>query len=94
MTAVERNAASEMREVIDAHTSDGPYVPRMAAEEIVEKLAEHGLTQETDSAFRRIAIEKPFGTDLASAKALNARILSAIARGGRSGGASAEGPRC
>ncbi len=45
---------------------------------IVEKLAEHGLTKETDSAFRRIAIEKPFGTDLASAKALNARILSKV----------------
>ncbi|WP_160005299.1 glucose-6-phosphate dehydrogenase [Rhizobium sp. 18055] len=45
---------------------------------IVEKLAEHGLTTETDSAFRRIAIEKPFGTDLASAKALNARILAKV----------------
>jgi glucose-6-phosphate 1-dehydrogenase len=45
---------------------------------IVEKLAEHGLTSESDSAFRRIAIEKPFGTDLASAKALNARILAKV----------------
>ena len=30
--------AAAMRAVIDQHTSDGPYVPRRAAEEIVEKL--------------------------------------------------------
>lgn len=38
MTTVERDAAAEMRGVIDAHTADGPYVPRVAAAEIVEKL--------------------------------------------------------
>jgi glucose-6-phosphate 1-dehydrogenase len=42
---------------------------------IVEKLAEHKLMQESDGAFRRVAIEKPFGHDLASARALNADIL-------------------
>ena len=47
--------------------------------DIVDKLAEHGLLNETPEAFRRIAIEKPFGTDLASAKALNARILDRVA---------------
>ncbi len=46
---------------------------------IVEKLADHGLTTETEHGFRRVAIEKPFGTDLASAQALNARILERIA---------------
>jgi glucose-6-phosphate 1-dehydrogenase len=46
---------------------------------IVEKLADHGLMEETDTKFRRVAIEKPFGTDLASARALNARILDCIA---------------
>ncbi|MBD9446931.1 glucose-6-phosphate dehydrogenase [Rhizobium sp. RHZ01] len=45
---------------------------------LVEKLAQHGLTSETDGCFRRIAIEKPFGTDLASARALNARILANV----------------
>jgi glucose-6-phosphate 1-dehydrogenase len=45
---------------------------------LVEKLAEHGLTNETDGIFRRIAIEKPFGTDLASARALNAQILGKV----------------
>lgn len=38
MTAVDRDAAAEMRAVIDAHTADGPYVPRVAATEIVGKL--------------------------------------------------------
>jgi glucose-6-phosphate 1-dehydrogenase len=45
---------------------------------LVEKLAENGLTSEGDGSFRRIAIEKPFGTDLASARALNARILCKV----------------
>ncbi len=47
--------------------------------DIVEKLDAHGLMAETPRAFRRIAIEKPFGHDLASAKALNARILAQVA---------------
>jgi glucose-6-phosphate 1-dehydrogenase len=46
--------------------------------EIVDKLADHKLTAETDRAFRRIAIEKPFGTDLSSAQALNKRILARV----------------
>lgn len=46
---------------------------------IVEKLATHGLMEETDIRFRRVAIEKPFGTDLASARALNAQILGQVA---------------
>ena len=46
--------------------------------EIVDKLADHKLTAETDRAFRRIAIEKPFGTDLGSAQALNKRILARV----------------
>src|ERR1700761_1265673 len=46
--------------------------------DIVDKLPDHKRTEETDKAFRRIAIEKPFGTDLASAKALNKRILARV----------------
>jgi glucose-6-phosphate 1-dehydrogenase len=46
---------------------------------IVQKLAEHGLMEESDTCFRRVAIEKPFGTDLASARALNAQILAQVA---------------
>jgi glucose-6-phosphate 1-dehydrogenase len=54
-------------------------VPPRFFGDIVEKLADHGLTSETPDAFRRIAIEKPFGNDAASAKALNARILARVA---------------
>ena len=46
---------------------------------IVEKLADHGLMDETPNTFRRVAIEKPFGQDLQSARALNARIIKRVA---------------
>jgi len=42
---------------------------------IVERLGKAGLLDE-GAGFRRIVIEKPFGTDLASAQALNADILA------------------
>ncbi|MES3095304.1 glucose-6-phosphate dehydrogenase [Sphingomonas aerolata] len=54
-------------------------VPARFFGDIVDRLAANGLTHESKSAFRRIAIEKPFGHDLASAQALNARILSHVA---------------
>jgi glucose-6-phosphate 1-dehydrogenase len=43
--------------------------------DIVEHLGKAGLLKEPAGAFRRVVIEKPFGDDLASAKALNKRIL-------------------
>ncbi|WP_293976822.1 glucose-6-phosphate dehydrogenase [Sphingomonas sp.] len=42
---------------------------------IVDSLGDAGLLDEGDG-FRRVVIEKPFGTDLASARALNERILA------------------
>ncbi|MCI9879026.1 MULTISPECIES: glucose-6-phosphate dehydrogenase [Methylobacterium] len=42
---------------------------------IVDALGQAGLLKEGTDAFRRVVIEKPFGSDLASARALNARIL-------------------
>jgi glucose-6-phosphate 1-dehydrogenase len=42
---------------------------------IVDQLGDAGLLDEKNG-FRRVLIEKPFGRDLASAKALNARILA------------------
>ena len=45
---------------------------------IVERLGEAGLTQEEDGRWRRVIIEKPFGTDLDSARALNARVLKVL----------------
>jgi glucose-6-phosphate 1-dehydrogenase len=43
---------------------------------IAEGLGRAGLLKETDGAFRRLAVEKPFGSDLPSARALNARLLT------------------
>ncbi len=44
---------------------------------IVERLGEAGLIKE-DKGWRRVIIEKPFGTDLESARALDQRILSVL----------------
>ena len=45
---------------------------------IVDMLAQAGLLEEKEHAFRRVVIEKPFGHDLPSAQALNARILKVM----------------
>jgi glucose-6-phosphate 1-dehydrogenase len=45
---------------------------------IVEQLGAVGLPREEAGSFRRVIIEKPFGSDLASARALNARILKVL----------------
>jgi glucose-6-phosphate 1-dehydrogenase len=45
---------------------------------IVEQLGAAGLLREDGHGWRRVIIEKPFGSDLASAQALNARILQAV----------------
>ena len=42
---------------------------------VVEGLAQHGLMTEDNGHWRRVIIEKPFGHDLDSAKALNQQIL-------------------
>ena len=45
---------------------------------VIEHLADAGLMQEKDGAFRRVVVEKPFGHDLDSARKLNALILGKI----------------
>jgi glucose-6-phosphate 1-dehydrogenase len=45
---------------------------------IVDQLGAAGLAQEENGCFRRVIIEKPFGSDLASARALNAQILRVL----------------
>ncbi|MDQ2859678.1 MAG: glucose-6-phosphate dehydrogenase [Pseudomonadota bacterium] len=46
--------------------------------DIVERLHKAGLTRAPRGAFRRVVIEKPFGDDLDSAKALNRRITKCL----------------
>ena len=41
-------------------------------------LGESGLAREDNGAWRRVVIEKPFGTDLASARALNQKLLGIL----------------
>ena len=45
---------------------------------VIDGLAASGLMEETNGHWRRVIIEKPFGTDLASARALDARILNVL----------------
>ena len=49
-------------------------IPASAFEGVVEQLGAAGLVRETPGHWRRVVIEKPFGTDLPSAKELN-RVL-------------------
>ncbi|MBV8550117.1 MAG: glucose-6-phosphate dehydrogenase [Acidobacteriaceae bacterium] len=46
--------------------------------EIIRNLADSGLTRENGGYWRRVIIEKPFGSDLSSAKALNLQIKSLL----------------
>src|SRR5258708_7323387 len=45
---------------------------------VIEQLGHIGLTQQSEQAWRRVIIEKPFGHDLASAEALNTQILRVL----------------
>ncbi len=51
-------------------------VPPAAFAPIARELGRTGLLKEDNGAWRRLVIEKPFGTDLASARALNAELLN------------------
>lgn len=70
-----------LREQLGTDTNAAFYlaVPPRFFGDIVEKLADHELMTEQEGTFRRVAIEKPFGHDLATARALNARILARVA---------------
>jgi glucose-6-phosphate 1-dehydrogenase len=46
--------------------------------ETVDRLAASGLSREPGECFRRVVIEKPFGVDYPSARALNQRILKSL----------------
>jgi glucose-6-phosphate 1-dehydrogenase len=52
--------------------------PPTAFAPIARELARGGMLKEEGDAWRRLVIEKPFGTDLASAKALNDELLKIV----------------
>ena len=45
---------------------------------VIEQLGRAGLTRQSERAWRRVIVEKPFGHDLASAEGLNAQILKVL----------------
>ncbi|MBI3106934.1 MAG: glucose-6-phosphate dehydrogenase [Candidatus Rokubacteria bacterium] len=71
--------AALLEEVARTHRTGGNVlfylaVPPSVFAEIAERLGAAGLLREAGGAWRRVIIEKPFGRDLESARALNARI--------------------
>ena len=46
--------------------------------EIIQQLGRAGLTEQSEGAWRRVIVEKPFGHDLPSARALNEGILKVL----------------
>jgi glucose-6-phosphate 1-dehydrogenase len=52
--------------------------PPSAFAPIARQLGRVGLLKEENNAWRRLVVEKPFGTDLASARSLNAELLKIV----------------
>ena len=52
--------------------------PPVAFAPISRELGRTGLLKEANGAWRRLVVEKPFGTDLVSAKALNSELLKIL----------------
>ncbi len=77
----------KLAEVEKSHETGGNVLFYLAVADrffgtVVDGLGQAGLTRTDDGGpWRRVVIEKPFGHDLASAKALNARVLDGASRG-------------
>jgi glucose-6-phosphate 1-dehydrogenase len=66
------------------HRTGGNYLfylatPAEVFAKVVRRLGESGLVREEEGKWRRVVIEKPFGRDLHSAKALNRDLLAVLA---------------
>jgi glucose-6-phosphate 1-dehydrogenase len=73
----------QLEELEAARTTGGNRLfylatPPNAFAPIARELGRVGLLQEQDGAWRRLVVEKPFGTDLASARALNEELLKIL----------------
>ncbi len=74
---------SQLAQKDQQHGTCGNYVFYLAIADrffgtVVEQLGQSGLAREDKADWRRVVIEKPFGHDLQSAKALNAQILKVL----------------
>ena len=77
------NLKSTLAQVDQEYKSHGNYFFYLATApnffgDIVERLSKAGLMKEENGHWRRVIIEKPFGHDLDSAKALNQQLLKVI----------------
>jgi len=82
--AVYSRLATLLDEVAREHRTGGNVLFYLATPpdffgEIVRRLGEAELTREEHGAWRRVIIEKPFGRDLESARALNTEIARTLA---------------
>ncbi|MDQ0393132.1 glucose-6-phosphate dehydrogenase [Labrys monachus] len=79
-----RDLADHLAKIEEARNTGGNRLfylatPPTGFAPITHQLAEVGLTQEEPGGpWRRVIVEKPFGTDLASAQALNRQLLSVL----------------
>ena len=78
-----RNLGGLVRQVDEQHGTHGNYFYYLATApiffgEIIRQLGAAGLAHEEEGRWRRVVIEKPFGTDLETARALNAEIREVL----------------
>jgi glucose-6-phosphate 1-dehydrogenase len=81
--ATYRNLGTRLAEIDQRHGTGGNYLFYLATPpsffaEIVAELADARLTREESGHWRRIVVEKPFGHDLESARALNQHLLERV----------------
>jgi glucose-6-phosphate 1-dehydrogenase len=74
-----RLAAAEETHHIGGNVLFYLATPPEAFATIVRRLGESGLVREDENRWRRVVVEKPFGTDLQSAQALNRKLLEVLA---------------
>jgi len=78
------DAMRERLEKLEANRATGGNrlfylaTPPTAFAPIARELGRTGMLKERESAWRRLVVEKPFGTDLASAKTLNEQLLKIV----------------
>jgi glucose-6-phosphate 1-dehydrogenase len=81
--AMYENLKNTLAKVDEEYHSKGNYFFYLATApnffgDIVERLSKVGLMKEENGHWRRVIIEKPFGHDLDSAKALNQQLLKVV----------------
>src|SRR6202046_3856909 len=72
LSGIESKRATEGNRLFYLATPPAAFTP------IGCHLGQHGRAREDNGAWRRVVIEKPFGTDLASARDLNQKLLSVL----------------